>query len=193
VQVLLDRPNRVNRLVLQLDDPYRARDLASLIETRSGYKSVSWIEASEDIMNVLFIRNIIMYSVVSAILVVAAFGIYNTISTIVMEKTRDIAILKSMGFHARDVRRIFLMEGAIVGVIGSSLGLLGGMALMRALEQIVIKPPGGTDPVHMPIYWGSEQYLIAAAFAMASAIFAAYLPARKGGRVHPVDILRGAA
>jgi lipoprotein-releasing system permease protein len=193
VQVLLDRPTRVNRFVLQLDDPYRARIVASLIETRSGYKSVSWIEASEDIMNVLFIRNIIMYSVVSAILVVAAFGIYNTISTIVMEKTRDIAILKSMGFHARDVRRIFLIEGVIVGAIGSSLGVLGGMALMRALQQIVIKPPGGTDPVHMPIYWGAEQYLIAAAFAMASAIFAAYLPARKGGRVHPVDILRGAA
>jgi lipoprotein-releasing system permease protein len=193
VQVLLDRPNRVNRFVLQLDDPYRSRIVASLIEARSGYKSVSWIEASEDIMNVLFIRNIIMYSVVSAILVVAAFGIYNTISTIVMEKTRDIAILKSMGFHARDVRRIFLIEGVIVGAIGSAFGVLGGMALMRALEQIVIKPPGGTDPVHMPIYWGSEQYLIAAAFAMASAIFAAYLPARKGGRVHPVDILRGAA
>jgi lipoprotein-releasing system permease protein len=193
VQVLLDRPNRVNRFVLQLDDPYRSRIVARLIEARSGYKSVSWIEASEDIMNVLFIRNIIMYSVVSAILVVAAFGIYNTISTIVMEKTRDIAILKSMGFHARDVRQIFLIEGAIVGAIGSSFGVLGGMALMRALEQIVIKPPGGTDPVHLPIYWGGEQYLIAAAFAMASAIFAAYLPARKGGRVHPVDILRGAA
>ncbi|MEZ5600843.1 MAG: FtsX-like permease family protein [Candidatus Competibacteraceae bacterium] len=50
---------------------------------------------------------LIMYSVVSAILVVASFGIYNTISTIVMEKIHDIAILKSMGFHARDIRRIF--------------------------------------------------------------------------------------
>jgi len=61
---------------------------------------------------VLVVRNIIMYSVVSAILIVASFGIYNTLSTIVLEKTRDIAILKSMGFHAADVRLIFLFEGA---------------------------------------------------------------------------------
>jgi lipoprotein-releasing system permease protein len=85
----------------------------------TGYKSVSWLEAAEDLMSVLLVRNMIMYSVVSAILVVAAFGIYNTISTIVMEKTHDIAILKSMGFHARDVRRIFLAEGVILGAIGS--------------------------------------------------------------------------
>ncbi|PMU65860.1 ABC transporter permease, partial [Pseudomonas sp. GP01-A5] len=90
----------------------------------------SWVEASEDVLSVLLIRNIIMYSVVSAILVVASFGIYNTISTIVMEKTRDIAILKSMGFHARDVRNIFLLEGLIVGLIGSLLGLAVGVGLM---------------------------------------------------------------
>ena len=65
-----------------------------------------------------------MYSVVGAILVVACFGIYNTISTIVMEKTRDIAILKSMGFHARDIRRIFVIEGVIVGLGGSLLGIV---------------------------------------------------------------------
>jgi lipoprotein-releasing system permease protein len=193
VQVLLDRPNRANRLVLQLDDPYSARTVASLIEARIGYKAVSWIEASEDIMNVLFIRNLIMYSVVSAILVVAAFGIYNTISTIVMEKTRDIAILKSMGYHARDIRQIFLTEGAIVGGLGSLLGVLAGSVLMRVLQQIMIKAPGATEAIHMPIYWGADQYALAAAFAMSSAVLAAFLPARKGGRVHPVDILRGAA
>ena len=82
------------------------------IEDTIGYKSVSWAEASEDIVSVLIIRNIIMYSVVSAILIVASFGIYNTLSTIVMEKTRDIAIMKSMGFHARDVRAIFLARRA---------------------------------------------------------------------------------
>jgi len=125
---LLDRTNRINRFIIQLDDPYRARDAAALIENRTGYKSVSWLEASEDLMSVLLVRNIIMYSVVSAILVVAAFGIYNTISTIVMEKTHDIAILKSMGFHARDVRRIFLVEGIMLGAIGSVMGVLGSAA-----------------------------------------------------------------
>ncbi len=191
-QSLLDRPNRANRFVIQLADAYAARDLAFRIEAAIGYKSVSWVEASEDILSVLLVRNIIMYSVVSAILVVASFGIYNTISTIVMEKTRDIAIMKSMGFHARDVRQIFLLEGLIVGLIGSALGIGLGTLLMRALEQVTLKPPGVTEVVHLPIWWGAEQYLLAAAFALSSCLLAAYLPARKAGRVHPVDILRGA-
>jgi lipoprotein-releasing system permease protein len=193
VQVLLDRPNRVNRVVIQLDEAYRAKDVADQIERVVGYKSVSWIEATEDILSVLTVRNIIMYSVVSAILVVASFGIYNTISTIVMEKTRDIAIMKSMGFHARDVRRIFLYEGLIVGVLGSLAGLAVGSLLMKVLEQVALKPPGVNDVIHLPVWWGLDQFVLAAAFAMISCLAAAYLPARKAGRVHPVDILRGAA
>jgi len=191
-QSLLDRPNRANRFVIQLADPYAARDVALRIETAIGYKAVSWVEASEDILSVLLVRNIIMYSVVSAILVVASFGIYNTISTIVMEKTRDIAILKSMGFRARDVRNIFLLEGLIVGLLGSALGVGVGLALMRALTEVTLRPPGVTELVHLPIWWGAEQYLLATSFALGSCLAAAYLPARKAGRVHPVDILRGA-
>lgn len=191
VQGLLDRPDRVNRFILQFNDPYAARQVASLIEARISYKAVSWLEASEDLMNVLLVRNLIMYSVVSAILVVAAFGIYNTLSTIVMEKVHDIAILKSMGFHARDIRRIFLAEGVMLGMVGSLLGLGLGMGLMALLGQVAIKPPGATEIVQLPIYWGYDQYLLALGFAMASAVGAAVLPARKAARVQPVTILRG--
>jgi len=192
-QALLGRENRVNRVIIQLADPYEARSTAQTIEAATGYKSVSWVEASEDILSLLLVRNIIMYSVVSAILVVAAFGIYNTISTIVMEKTRDIAIMKAMGFHARDLKRIFLLEGLIVGVLGSGLGVLLGLVLMRVLGEVAIRPPGVSEVVHLPIWWGAEQYALAILFAMLSCLAASYLPARRAGSVHPVDILRGAA
>jgi lipoprotein-releasing system permease protein len=191
VQSLLNRPNRVNRFVIQLSDPNKARDVATIIEQRIGYKSVSWLEASEDIMSLLTVRNVIMYSVVTAILVVAAFGIYNTISTIVMEKTRDIAIMKSMGFHASDIRLIFLSEGLIVGLVGSLLGILLGLGLMWTLDQVTLPVSQFGGPTHLPVYRGQQQFFIAFAFAMISAIAASYLPANKGGRVHPVDILRG--
>ena len=191
VQSLLDRPNRINRFVLQLDDPYSARSVAARIEQRVGYKSVSWLEASEDIMSLLTVRNIIMYSVVAAILVVAAFGIYNTISTIVMEKTRDIAIMKSMGFHAGDIRVIFVGEGLMLGLLGSTLGLALGALLMLLLGHVEIRVPSLGDPTHLPVYFGASQFLVAFGFAMASATAAAWLPARKAGRVQPVDILRG--
>lgn len=192
-QALLGRENRINRIIIQMDDPYAARDLAQTIEAAVDYKSVSWIEASEDVMSLLLVRNLIMYSVVGAILVVAAFGIYNTISTIVMEKTRDIAIMKSIGFRARDVRRVFLIEGLIVGALGSGFGVLAGIGLMGVLAQVEVRPPGVAEIVHLPIWWGADQYALAAAFALLSCIVASYLPARRAGQVHPVDILRGAA
>ena len=191
-QALLGRENRINRVIIQMDDAYAAQSTAQTIEAAGGYKTVSWIEASEDILSLLLVRNVIMYSVVSAILVVASFGIYNTISTIVMEKTRDIAIMKSIGFRARDVRRIFLLEGLIVGAFGSAFGVLAGVGLMKVLAQVEIRPPGVVEIVHLPLWWGAEQYAIAAAFALASCLAASYLPARRAGRVHPVDILRGA-
>lgn len=192
-QALLGRENRVNRIIVQLTDAYDAKTVAQTIEASSGYKSVSWIEASEDFISLLLVRNLIMYSVVSAILVVASFGIYNTISTIVMEKTRDIAIMKSMGFHASDIRNIFLLEGLIVGLIGSAAGMLCGWGLIEALGQVALKLPGVQELTHLPVWRGLDQFGFAMAFAMFSCVAASWLPARRAARVHPVDILRGAA
>lgn len=190
-QALFDRANRANRIIVKLDDPYGARSLASSIESEIGYKSVSWQEATEDLMSVLTVRNIIMYTVVSAVLIVAAFGIYNVISTVVLEKQRDIAILKSMGFETSDIKKIFLFQGVILGVGGSVIGLPLGAMIMAGLAQVRMKPPGVTEAIQLPINWGVTQFLIAAAFAMSAAVLAAFLPARKAARVQPVDILRG--
>jgi lipoprotein-releasing system permease protein len=191
VQALFNRSNRANTIIIKLKDYANARTIAQQIEQRIGYKAVSWQEASEDIMSALTIRNTIMYAVVSAVLVVAAFGIYNVISTVVMEKQRDIAILKSMGFHIKDIRTIFLTQGVVLGIAGCVLGLPLGMAFMVGLEQVRMKPPGGTDIVYLPIDWGVTQFVIAAAFALSAAILAALLPAYKAASVQPVDILRG--
>lgn len=190
-QAFFNRSNRVNSIIMKLDDAYSARVIAANIEKKFSYKSVSWQEASEDLMNTLKIRNIIMYTVVSAVLVVAAFGIYNVISTVVLEKQRDIAILKSIGFHAKDIQGIFLIQGAILGLIGSSVGIPLGCALMIGLMQLKFKTPMSTEAVQMPIDWGWYQFAIAAGFALTASILAAYLPARKAASLQPVDILRG--
>jgi lipoprotein-releasing system permease protein len=190
-QAFFGRTNRANTIIIKMDKPDRALNFSRNLESKIGYKSESWQEASEDITNTLLIRNIIMYSVVSAVLIVAAFGIYNIISTVVMEKHRDIAILKSMGFKAGDIQKIFLIQGALLGVAGLVAGLPLGCAMMLGLMQIRFKPPGGSEPISMPIDWGVPQFLIAGAFAFFAALLAAYLPARKAAQVLPVDILRG--
>lgn len=191
VQTLLNRPNRINSILVKLDDPQRALTLSKDIENQIGYKAESWQEQSADLMNTLSIRNRIMYTVVSAVLIVAAFGIYNVISTVVMEKHRDIAILKSVGFQGEDIRRIFLIQGVLLGIAGNLIGLPIGTGMMRVLGNIKFKPPGSSDVIFMPVSWGWEQFAIAAAFALCAAVLAAYLPARKGSKLMPVDVLRG--
>ena len=191
VQALLDRPNRANEIIVKLRDANKAQAVASEIENRIGYKSVSWQEASQDLMNTLLLRKIIMYSVVSAVLVVAAFGIYNVISTVVMEKHRDIAILKSMGFRASDVERIFLLQGVALGLFGCAIGVPLGCLFMAMLMNVSFKFPGSTDRVYMAMDWGWFQFALAISFAVGASVAAAWLPASKASRVNPVDILRG--
>jgi lipoprotein-releasing system permease protein len=111
----------------------------------------------------------------------------------VLEKTRDIAIMKSMGFHARNILAIFLIEGIIVGIIGSICGTVLGLVMMKALSSVQVKSPLISEPIYIPMDWGWLPVAMGIGFAMATALAAAYLPARKGASVHPVDILRGAA
>jgi lipoprotein-releasing system permease protein len=133
-----------------------------------------------------------MYTVVGAILLVASFGTYNIISTITHEKTRDIAILKSLGFTEAMVRRIFLIEALVIGLAGTIAGWALGYALSRMLGSIEFKSPF-MDATHLPIYYSFVHYALAALVALSASAIAGYLPARKAARVHPVDIIRGAS
>ena len=191
-QILFDRPNVVNEIRLRLDDIDQARPLARRIEAMLGYRSESWDEANESILEVFFIRNIIMFTVVGAILLVAGFGIFNIVSTITHEKTRDIAILKSLGFRQRDIRMIFVAEGLLFGCAGSLAGWVFGYALCRLLGSIPFEVSTFTELTRLPLLYDPLHYVIAAAFAIGSAGFAGYLPARRAATLNPVDIVRGA-
>ncbi|MGD9786292.1 MAG: ABC transporter permease, partial [Hyphomicrobiaceae bacterium] len=92
-QILSGQTGLINAIRIRVSDILGAMGIAQRIEAQTGYKSVSWQEANEDLLSAFEIRNFIMYTVVGAILLVASFGTYNIISTITHEKTRDIAIL----------------------------------------------------------------------------------------------------
>lgn len=193
VQVLLDRPNIINRIEIRLDDVDGAREAARRIEGRVAYKTVSWQEANENIFAVFTIQNAIMYSTVGAIMIVAAFGIFNIVSTVVHEKSRDIAILKSLGFAEADIRRIFLIEGVIVGAIGAVIGWAVGYGLVRILASIRFEFGDTIQNDRFHLYLSVVPYLAGGVFAMVSAGVAAWLPARKAAGLNPVEIVRGAA
>lgn len=192
-QILQDRPNVVNQIQLRLADVTRAEPLAREIEARFGDRTESWEEQNRNILTVFVIQNAIMYSVTGAILLVAAFGIYNIISTVVFEKTRDIAILKSLGFTEGDVQRLFLVQGLMTGLLGAALGCLLGQLMIEGLAQVRFQTetPAGNDRFLLVRDW--RIFAVASFFAVASAAFAAVIPARRAARLDPVQIVRGAA
>lgn len=191
VQILEDKPNRVSQITMRLVNPDHALVLAPQLESRFRYRTESWREANAGIFGVFVIQNMVMYSTVTAIMIVAAFGIYNIISTIIHEKARDIAILKSLGFREADIRRIFQWQGLIVGVCGALLGWGIGYLLTSGLASIRVNIEGEIKTDRLFLLWSFRHYLMAAAFALTAAILAATIPARKAAKVNPVDIIRG--
>ncbi|MEQ8326488.1 MAG: ABC transporter permease [Parvibaculaceae bacterium] len=192
-QVLLEKPFVANRIRIKVGNPDEAEEIAARIESRWGYRSESWQEVNRDFLGLFVTRNIITYSIVGAIMVVASFGIFNIISTIVMEKRRDIAILMSMGFRAFDIQAIFLVQGVVVGLIGMAMGWGIGYILLEMLASVQITIPGMTEKQGIALERGVFQYGFGGFFAVVSAVAAAWYPARKAAQVRPVDIIRGAA
>ncbi len=190
-QILAQQTSLVNELRVRVTDPMAARDVARRIERETSYKAVSWQEANEDLLSTFIIRNVIMYTVVGAILLVASFGTYNIISTITHEKTRDIAIMKSLGLREAAVRHIFVLEALIIGAVGALAGWVLGYLLTEALGQVEIKSPF-MDATHLPVAYSVLHYATASAVALLASLIAGYFPARKASLLHPVDIIRGA-
>jgi len=190
-QVIFARPNVVNQIHVRLPDSADAESQARRLEARWGYKWESWQERSADILNLLVVRNVIMYAVILAILIVASFGIYTAVSNSVADKRRDIAILRAMGFTAGDVEAVFLMEGLMVGLMGAMVGFAIGTGLLQLLASLPLTMGG--KPLSLPLDRSLPQYLLAGGASLGAALVAAWLPARKAASVDPVAILRGAA
>lgn len=190
-QSLLNRPFVVNRIGIRVANTERARDVAAALEGRFGYKAESWQERSSDILAQFVIRNVIMYTVVGAILLVASFGIYSIVSNSVSDKRRDIAILRAIGFSEADLQVLFVIQGVALALAGIVVGWTLGFALMEILGRIPFPVAGESQ--FMPVDRSFRQYALAAAISVMAGSIAAWIPARRAARVDPVDILRGAA
>ncbi len=135
------------------------------------------------------IRNIIMYTVVGAILLVASFGTYNIISTITHEKARDIAIMKSLGLREVTVRMIFVLEALIIGLVGALIGFAFGYLLCVALGSVAITNPF-IDSNHLPLAYTYVHYLLrrhggAGVLGRRRLLACAQGRTRQSGRDHP--------
>jgi lipoprotein-releasing system permease protein len=137
------------------------------------------------------VRNIISYSVGITLLVVAGFGIYNILNMMIYEKLDAIAILKAIGFSPKDVNRIFITIAFLIGLVGSSLGLVVGYQLGLLIDQIPFQTDALPTVTTYPIDYSPKFYLIGGVFGLLTTYLAGFFPARKASSVDPVEIIRG--
>ncbi|WP_448207812.1 ABC transporter permease [Azospirillum sp. sgz302134] len=191
-QAIQGRPRVINEIRIRLAEVARSIPVAEALERRFGYKTAPWEETNSRVLSVFRLQNFIIYMTTGAILVVAGFGIFNIISTVVLEKARDIAILRSVGMPPSTVTRIFIVEGMVVGAVGMLIGWLVGFAMAEGLRMI--PAPGATDTTQtLRVDTSLVSFAIAGGIAMATATLAAWLPASRAARVDPLAIIRGAA
>jgi lipoprotein-releasing system permease protein len=130
---------------------------------------------------------------VSTIILISGLGMFNTLAMIVLEKTREISILRSMGYTRRDISRIFLWQGAIVLAMGTLLGWAFGAAVTLGVEHLPIRIRGIFSSDHFVVSWDPWHYAAAAATAIVVVMIASLIPARRAARLEPGDVIRGTA
>lgn len=193
VQRVNGTPNRVNKISVRTTDHARAAAMASAWAAIGSDKVESWDQKNANIFEVFRIQDAVRFISIGAIMVVAGFGIYNVLGMTVLQKRRDIAILRAVGYGPWDVVRLFLAQGVALGAGGTALGLLFGWGLSFYLETIRLgdSPMGGVG--HLLVSREPAIYVQAAALAMTSALIASFLPARAAGRLAAIEIIRRGA
>jgi lipoprotein-releasing system permease protein len=137
-------------------------------------------------------QDTIRYSVTIAILVISGFGIYNILNVLINQKKREIAILRSIGYESNDINLIFLIQGVILGLVGSILGMLVGYLICLKLSTLSFNSPYlSTKTGKMLISYDLKIYFQAFFLAIFSTLLASILPARSAGKLQPIEIIRG--
>jgi lipoprotein-releasing system permease protein len=191
-QTLLDRKNIINEITIRTSDYTQARELASQIEAISGYKTESWQEANANFLKIFRIQTIITYFITGALLVVAAFGVLNILIMAVLERVNDIAILKSFGLSRWDITEVYIVQGLVIGFIGSMIGLVLGKLSIEGLRRVPIQMEGLVKSEGLLMSEHTHQYVTAFVSAMIVVLIAAVYPARRAAKYDPVEVIRGA-
>ena len=194
VQRVNRTPNRVNEIAVRLHDYTEAAEVATTWSNISPEKVQSWDQLFASVFSIFRIQDAVRYLSVGAILIVAGFGIYNVLNMTVVQKRQDIAILRSMGYSARDVIWLFFSQGLLLALSGASLGLVFGYGLSLYIQTIPFAGgPGGSGVGHLLVSFNPAIYVQGALLAVVSASVASILPARAAGRLTPIEIIRAGA
>ena len=194
-QRLLRMGDSVTGIEIRVNDMYQAREVADALVAQlgSGYYARDWMQMNRNLFKALKLERRVMFIILTLIVLVAAFNIASSLIMLVMGKTKDIAILKAMGATDRSIRKIFVFNGMVIGVIGTSLGLLLGVILCSLLKRYNIHELTGDIyyfTTQLPVKMEGLDVIAIVVAALAICFFATLYPARQAARLNPVEAIR---
>jgi len=186
--------DRVTGIEVRVQDVYAAETTARRLETTLGllYKARDWTESQRNLFVALALEKMVYFIVLLLIILVAAFNIIATLIMVVMEKRKDVAVLKSMGATSRSIGRIFIYEGLIISVVGTLLGTVfgyGGCWLLSHYQFIEL-PKDVFYFSTLPVKIYPENFLLVGAAAVVICLLATIYPARQAASLAPVEVIR---
>lgn len=194
-QQFFELGDTVSGIEVQVGDLYAAREAARAVEKAVGgfpYRARDWMEVNRNLFSALKLEKVVYGIVLCLIVVVAAFNILASLTMVVREKRRDIAVLKSMGASARSIGRIFILNGAVIGVAGTLLGTLLGLGGCWILStyQFVELPKDVFLVTTLPVRMEPLNFVVVGLVAIVICLVAALSPARRAASLVPVEVIR---
>jgi lipoprotein-releasing system permease protein len=193
-QRLFSEPDLISAISFKVDDMYRADSIARQIEQAAGpgYESTNWMEQNRELFRALRLEQVVTFVILALIVCVAALNILIALTMMVMEKTRDIAVLMSFGVRVDQVRRIFLLQGLLISVIGTALGLVLGFGLswLGGHYRFIHLDASVYSIDYLPFAPRLIDALIVAAVSLGVSLLATLYPSSSAAKVLPAEALR---
>ncbi len=185
--------NSVTGIGLRTAYVERARQTAAQVEALSGYKSESWDETNRNVIEFYNRNALITLVLVGFVFVVAGLGVSSVMTTVILQKVKDIAIMRSMGMPGRNISSIFMLEGLMIGILGVLIGSPLGHLICHLVASIRFEAStaGVLKSDRINIIELPDAHLIVIVFGILIAVLSSWSPARKAARYVPVSILRG--
>lgn len=175
---------------VSIQDPEQATELAAQMQETLGHRVVGWQEREKVWLEVFKALRLSSAITVSSILLLSGLGMFNVFAIMVIEKNRDIAILRSMGFTPQDVSAVFLWQGGIVLLGGIILGCATGFLATYGISKIPLRIRGIFSTDSFVVNWDISHYLWAIAIATIFVSIASWIPARRAAKIEPAKIIR---